>query len=423
MGSGSSRNKEQRLLLETLHEHKGSINCMTVSEDGSLLVTGSDDRTARLWSALSDPTEYLGVLQGYHTGRITCVAVSGTNVFTGSEDATINKWDMYTSECLYTYTGHMQQIHNIICTDDLLLSTSYDKTVKVWRVDADAAMDQEEACVRTFQGHHKAVYPVIFLGGHNTGDMKEKRLNINPGDLVITGSTDTTARSWSLHTGCCLQIFKQHSGSVTSLEADNERVLLYTGSADGVIKVWSISGGRCLKTLEGHQGSITCLKVVKRLVYSGSNDTSVKCWVRHFGECTRTYTPTNSQGSVICLTLHHGILFVGYTDHVVRAFEVKSGSMKQTYRGHAESVNCLAICGNHLHTASSDGTLRVWDVSRLSGEVAHDIHDPEVRQTPVDLDQYLDVYLGDDVDPASTPEDTTVDEMTCLSRPVPGQIT
>lgn len=38
---------------------------MVLSDDGSLLVTGSDDRTVRMWSTLSDPTECLGVLEGH----------------------------------------------------------------------------------------------------------------------------------------------------------------------------------------------------------------------------------------------------------------------------------------------------------------------------------------------------------------------
>lgn len=34
----------------------------------------------------------------------------------------------------------------------------------------------------------------------------EKGLNINPTDLVITGSFDNTARSWSFDTGMCLRV-------------------------------------------------------------------------------------------------------------------------------------------------------------------------------------------------------------------------
>ena len=47
MGAGSSSSNKKGQLLETLADHEESINCMVISEDGSMLVTGSEDATAR----------------------------------------------------------------------------------------------------------------------------------------------------------------------------------------------------------------------------------------------------------------------------------------------------------------------------------------------------------------------------------------
>jgi WD40 repeat protein len=47
MGAGSSSGNKKGQLLETLADHEESINCMVISEDGSMLVTGSEDATAR----------------------------------------------------------------------------------------------------------------------------------------------------------------------------------------------------------------------------------------------------------------------------------------------------------------------------------------------------------------------------------------
>jgi WD40 repeat protein len=63
MGNGPSRSRRQGVLLETLAEHDAEINCLAVSEDGSLVVSGSEDGTARMWSTRSDVTECIGVLQ------------------------------------------------------------------------------------------------------------------------------------------------------------------------------------------------------------------------------------------------------------------------------------------------------------------------------------------------------------------------
>ena len=79
MGAGGSTGGKKGELLETMADHEESINCMCLSvssisfdtrfemrnpqEDGSMLVTGSEDATARLWATRTEETECLGVLK------------------------------------------------------------------------------------------------------------------------------------------------------------------------------------------------------------------------------------------------------------------------------------------------------------------------------------------------------------------------
>lgn len=51
------------ILKETLGDHSESINCMALSEDGSILITGSEDLTARMWEVGVDETKCMGVLR------------------------------------------------------------------------------------------------------------------------------------------------------------------------------------------------------------------------------------------------------------------------------------------------------------------------------------------------------------------------
>ena len=46
--SKSKNEKEQGDLLQICNENEESINCMELSEDGTLLVTGSDDGIIRI---------------------------------------------------------------------------------------------------------------------------------------------------------------------------------------------------------------------------------------------------------------------------------------------------------------------------------------------------------------------------------------
>lgn len=62
MGGVTSKNV-RRWPRETLCDHDGGINCMAASEDESLVVTGSEDKTARLWAVADKETECIGIMR------------------------------------------------------------------------------------------------------------------------------------------------------------------------------------------------------------------------------------------------------------------------------------------------------------------------------------------------------------------------
>lgn len=157
---------------------------------------------------------------------------------------------MSTCECLFVYEGHTARVQRLLCTGDFIFSSSYDKTVKAWLFDTSELDNgsEDKSCIRTFKGHSKGVYPLIFIPAEDsfvTGN--EEGPIINPGDILISGSADSTARSWSFDTGGCLKIFKGHSGAVTTMATDAVGKILYTAGADATIKSWNISTGQVLK--------------------------------------------------------------------------------------------------------------------------------------------------------------------------------
>ena len=88
----------------------------------------------------------------------------------------------------------------ILLTGDFIFSSSFDKTAKAWLFDVSELGEgnEERACIRTFKGHSKGVYPMVFIPApDNLGDEDEgEGPNIRPGDMLLTGSADMTARSW-----------------------------------------------------------------------------------------------------------------------------------------------------------------------------------------------------------------------------------
>jgi WD40 repeat protein len=124
MGTAASKNRSGRdrdWLLQTLDDHESGINCMALSNDGSVLATGSDDHNIRLWSAKTTPVECLSVLTG-HADYITHILIEENFLVSASADRTIRKWDMTNAQCVFVYSGHTSLINRIVCTGKLLFS-------------------------------------------------------------------------------------------------------------------------------------------------------------------------------------------------------------------------------------------------------------------------------------------------------------
>lgn len=405
MGNGTSSKNHAGLLLETKEDHDESINCMALSEDGSMLVTGSEDSTARMWSTKTEETECIGVLKG-HSSYINCVDVVDIYVVTGSADCTIRKWDMTTCDCIFVYEGHTARIQKLLCKGNFLFSSSYDKTAKAWLFNTSDLEDEDEdkACLRTFKGHTKGVYPLIFIPSEGMLGQHDSAI-INPGDLLISGSADHTARSWSFDTGGCLKLFKGHTGAITTMATDLTGKVLYTAGADATIKSWNVSTGQVMKTFRGHERMILDITFNKdrSYLFSASVDMFARSWLPEIGGDAKVFE--GAQRSVALVYVKGNVLFTGCGDGITRAYDAKSAGLKRTYEGHTGAINCLIAVNDKLFTGSSDGTLKIWDVKDISDELNVDDEDevaPEHAVPIVDptedesLDQKLDEMEAQD---------------------------
>jgi len=118
--------------------------------------TGENDNIEEINDELlennEDPprTKCLGVLVG-HQNYITCVAIFDAYVYTGSADSTVKKWDLTTNECLFTYdkNGHTSKIHKLLVSENLLFTTSNDKSAKVWHTNLEK--NKDKPMIRTFK--------------------------------------------------------------------------------------------------------------------------------------------------------------------------------------------------------------------------------------------------------------------------------
>ena len=73
--------------------HTGTVTCMCYSPNGYYIVSGSTDKTLRIWDA--ETGSAVGKPFEGHTGEVLSIAYSpdGRHIISGSADKTIRMWD------------------------------------------------------------------------------------------------------------------------------------------------------------------------------------------------------------------------------------------------------------------------------------------------------------------------------------------
>jgi WD40 repeat protein/serine/threonine protein kinase len=256
----------------------GVIASASYSPDGSKIVTGSWDFSARVWD--SNTGADLRKLAGDdgHTGFVNSAVFSpdaaGRWILTGSDDGTAKLWNTSTGAVLTTLTGHADRVRSAIFSKDgsQVLTSSNDRTARIWTLketaQADGSMKIEAAVAQVFKGHEWAVLAAEF-----SDDDK----------LVITASEDNTARIWSAETGEELSSLAGHTARVTSVAfapGDNPTRAV-TASQDGTVKLWDTKENKEILTLDGHTREVTSVEFSPdgKYVLTASEDGKAILWL------------------------------------------------------------------------------------------------------------------------------------------------
>jgi WD40 repeat protein len=356
--------------------HTKGINSVRFSPSGRWVLTGSRDQTARLWEVATG-REIRRF--GGNSGIVLAATFSpdGRQVLTGSTDRAARLWEVDTGRATVVFTGHSKDVSSVAFSPDgrWVLTGSRDMTARLW----ETGTGRE---IQRFEGHSKDVNSVSFSPD---------------GRRVLTGSRDKTARLWEVATGREIRRFEGHSEDVNSVSfsPDGRRVL--TGSSDRTARLWDVATGRETWRFKGHYGSVTSVAFSSdgRQVLTSSEDKTVRLWDIITGrEIQRFSGHSNFVGSAAFSSGGREVL-TGSWDNTARLWSVATGHEIQRFKEHSDFVVSVKFSpdGRKVLTGSRDGTVRIWQ-SDTGEELARLISFDDGSWAVVDKDGRFDAPGG-----------------------------
>jgi WD40 repeat protein len=144
-------------------------------------------------------------------------------------------YDKVSSEPLVILSGHSQRVFHCFWSPlvpGLLASGSDDKSIKIWKVKDIAELSKTTG--------NQSPKPNVSLIGHSSF-VRALCWNTEISDLLISGSWDSTIRVWNVVTGYCLRVVECHVADVYALSTHPERPFVYAScSRDTSIRIWEL---------------------------------------------------------------------------------------------------------------------------------------------------------------------------------------
>ncbi|GHO79554.1 hypothetical protein KSD_73250 [Ktedonobacter sp. SOSP1-85] len=195
-----------------LQGHADEVSSVSLSGDGRWLVSGSHDRTVRVWEVSSGRCVH--TFEGLDR-KATSVRLSPEGHWLASTGS-LRVWEEHSGWSMRTFQGVGSE--SLSADGHWLASGEADGSVQLWEVSSGR-------CVRSFEGH--------------TGSVTSVSLSAD-GHWLVSGSHDRTVRLWEVNSGRCVYTFKGHTGNVTSVSLSADGRWLVSGSEDKSIHLWEL---------------------------------------------------------------------------------------------------------------------------------------------------------------------------------------
>ncbi|KAM7105585.1 autophagy-related protein 16-1 isoform 5-T5 [Molossus nigricans] len=222
-------------------EFKGSlsgsnagITSIEFDSAGSYLLAASNDFASRIWTV--DDSRLRHTLTG-HSGKVLSAKflLDNARIVSGSHDRTLKLWDLRSKVCIKTvFAG--SSCNDIVCTEQCVMSGHFDKKIRFWDIRSETVIREME-----------------LLGKITALDLNPERtelLSCSRDDLlkIIDLRVSAVRQTFSAPGFKC-------GSDWTRVVFSPDGSYVAAGSAEGSLYVWSVLSGKVEKVLSKHHSS------------------------------------------------------------------------------------------------------------------------------------------------------------------------
>jgi WD40 repeat protein len=350
--------------ITQLSGHLSDIRSICFNPVSNLILTGSDDRTAKLWRVPGgkESLTFRGYLNDfdeailsdnymYWVAFINEIKVSpdGKSVAIGNTGNNAKLMDFETGKVIRTFRGHESIVISIDFSPDgkYLATGGADGTAKIWDTETGEM-------IRSFP--------------EKTSNIPYFSIDFSPdGNYLATGSWDGRVRVWDIKNGTILASINAHENvSPYTVQFSHNGLYVISGGLDRKLKLFEIDTGLEIKEFIGHTDVVSAVRRHPDGIHilSGSWDGKAKLWDLASGMQVKRFLAHDARIQAVDFGPEGKYMVTGSDDNTAKLWDVEEGTLIRTFTGHRGTVSSVNISpdGKFLITGSHDGTIKTWDL-------------------------------------------------------------
>jgi WD40 repeat protein len=410
--------------INRLESHTQQVNDISFSPDGKFIISASDDRYVKLWSAdgmllnnLRQSKETISSLTFSLDGKLIAFPIINIKNQQKINNIEIHTIDTRTnnSHLLHTLTGDTDEIFNTLSfspDSKSIVSTSRNGTIKLWNIDDPnykwkahgngySATFNSNGSIIAFGGDDntiKLLYKdgTLFkqLYGH-TNIVTNFKFS-SDGKTLTSASKDKTIRVWNINDGKLLNTRKLDglTTSISTISFSPDSNLLVSTSNNNIIQIWGLNNNNeyyeNIYNLEGHTNLVNNSSFIpnhqSKIIASTSQDKTIRIWrIPNIGKFENNVHVVDTDG-IFALSPNAQLLASLRSSGKVKIIQIdKSGNQlaSEIFQLDTENDNiqdiAFSLNSKFLAIAGDNKNIKLWDVHKNQVSQTLEGHTSTVR--------------------------------------------